>query len=162
MLEKTLGSPLNCKEIKPGNPKGNQPWIGRTDAEAETPILWPPVARNWLIGKELDAGKDWRQEEKGMTEDELVEWHHWLDGWVKQAPGVGDGQGNLVCFNPWGHKELDTTEWLNWTELNWIICWGNHCMPPCPLQAPLSDKTGMVVSFYRRGLHWILNVYLSR
>ena len=92
---------------------------------------------------------------------------NWLNGITdlmdefKQAPGVGDGQGNLVCCSPWGHKELDTTEWLNWTELNWIICWGNHCMPPCPLQAPLSDKTGMVVSFYRRGLHWILNMYLS-
>ena len=84
VLEKTLESPLDSKEIKPVNPKGNQPWIfiGRTDAEAKIPILWPPDAKNWLIGKELDTGKDWRQKEKGITEDEMVEWHHWLDGQV--------------------------------------------------------------------------------
>ena len=97
---------------------GNQSWIfiGRTHAKAETPILWPPDAKNWLIGKDLDAGKEWRQEEKGTTEDETVGWHHWLDGHeFEQGPGVGDGQGSLVCCSPWGRKELDTTEGLNWT-----------------------------------------------
>ena len=103
MLEKTLESPMDFKEIKPVNPKGNQPWIfiGRTDAEAEAPIHWPPDAKNWLIGKDSDAGKDLRQEEEGMTEDEMVGWHHRLDEHeFEQAPGVGDGQGSLVCFSP--------------------------------------------------------------
>ena len=103
LLEKTLESPLNCKEIQPVHPKGNQSWIfiERTDIEAETPILWPPDAKNWLIGKDLDAEKDWRQE-KGMTEDEMVVWHHWWDGHeLEQAPGVGDGQGGLACYSPW-------------------------------------------------------------
>ena len=120
VLEKTLESPLDCKEIKPVHPKGNQSWIfiGRTDAEAETPILWPPDAKNWLIGKDRDAEKDWRQEEKGTTEGEMVWWHHQLNGHKFEQPlGVGDGQGGLVCCSPWGHKELDTTERLNWTEL---------------------------------------------
>ena len=119
VLEKTLESPLNCKEIHPVHPKGNQSWIfiGRTDAEAKTPILWPPDVKNWLIGKDSDAGNDWRWEEKGMTEDEMVGWHHWLDGHeFKQALGVSDGQGSLACCSPWGHKESDTTERLNWTE----------------------------------------------
>ena len=90
---------------------------GRTGAEAETPVLWPPDANNWLVGKDPDAGKDWGQEEKGMTEDEMVGWHHWLNGHeFEQIPGVGDGQGSLVCCSPWGRKELDTTEWLNWSE----------------------------------------------
>jgi len=115
-LEKTLESPLDCKEIKPVNPKGNQPWIfiGRTDAEAETLILWLPDVKNWLIGKELDAGKDWRQEKKRMIEDEMVEWYHWLDEHeFEQVLGVGEGQGSLACCSPWGHEELDMTEWLN-------------------------------------------------
>ena len=122
ILEKTLESPLDCK-IKPVNPKGNQSWIfiGRIDAETETPILWPPDVKNRLIGKDLDARKDWRWEEKGTTEDEMAGWHHRLDGhefgWT---PGVGDGQGGLACYNSWGHKESDMTEWLNWTELNWM------------------------------------------
>ena len=106
MLEKTLESSLDCKKIKPVNPKGNQSWIfiGRTDAEAETRILWAPDV-NWLIGKDSDAGKDWRQEEKGTTEDEMVGWHHWLDGHeFEQDPGVGDGQGSLECCSPWGHR----------------------------------------------------------
>ena len=118
VLEKSLESPLDCKEIKPVNTKGNQSWIliGRTDAEAS--ILWPPDVKKWLLGKDPDAGKDWRQEEKGMTEDEMVGWHHWLDGHeFEQARGDGDGQGSLSCCSPWGHKESDTTEWLNWTEL---------------------------------------------
>ena len=113
VMEKTLESPLDCKEIKPVNPKGSQYWIfiGRTDAEAETPILWPPDEKNWLIGKDTEAGKDWRQEEKVMTEDEMVGWHHRLDGHLfEQGPGDGDGQGSLAFWNLWGHKELDTTE----------------------------------------------------
>ena len=114
MLEKTLESPLDCKEIKPVNPKGNQYWIffGRTAADAEATILWSPDPKNWLIGKDPDAGKDWRQEEKGTTEDEMAGWHHWLNGHeFEQALGVGGGQGSLVCCSSWDHKESDTTEW---------------------------------------------------
>ena len=120
VLEKTLESPLACKEIQPVHPKGDQSWvfIGKTGVEAEIPIFWPPDVRGWLIWKDPDAGKDWRQEEKGTTEDEMVGWHHWLNGhgfvWT---PGVGDGQGGLACCGSWGCKELNTTEWLNWTEL---------------------------------------------
>ena len=117
VLEKTLESPLDCKEIQPVNPKGYQSWIfiGRTDAIAEAPILWPPDAKNWLIRKDADAGKDWRQEEKGITEDEMVGWHHWLGGHeFEQAPGVGDGQGSLVCCSLWVSRESDTIELLNW------------------------------------------------
>ena len=117
-LEKTLESPLDCKEIKPVNPKGNQFWIiiGRTDAEAEALILWPCDVKNWLIRKDPDAGEDWRQEEKGTTEDEMVGWHHRLNGHeFEQALGVGEGQGSLTHCSPWGHKESDTLG--NWTEL---------------------------------------------
>ena len=120
VLEKTLESRLDCKEIQPVHLKGDQSWvfIGRTDVETETPILWPPHEKSWLTGKDPDAGRDWGQEEKGMTEDEMSGWHHWLDrhefGW---ALGVGDGEGGLACCYSWGRKELDTTEWLNWTEL---------------------------------------------
>ena len=120
VLEKTLESPLDCKEIKSVNPKGNQSWvfIERIDAEAETPILWPPDVKNWLTGKDPDAGKDWRREKKGMTEDEMVGWHHWLHGHeFEKTPGVGDGQGSLVSCNLWRCKELDTTEWLNWLTI---------------------------------------------
>ena len=109
------------KEIKPVNPKGNQSriFIGRTDAEAETPILWPPNVKNWLIGKYPDAGKDWKQEEKGVTEDEMVGWHHWLDGHeFEQALGNGEGEGSLMCCSPWGHKESVMTEQVNWTIWN--------------------------------------------
>ena len=96
--------------------------MGRTDAEAETPILWPADTKNWLIWKDPDAQKDWRQEEKGTTEDEMAGWHHWLNGHeFEYTPGVGDGQVGLVCCSPWGLKELDTTEWLNWTELNFAV-----------------------------------------
>ena len=118
--EDSWESPLDCKEIQPVHPKGDQSWvfIGRTDDEAETPILWPPDAKSWLIWKDPDAGKDWRREEKGTKEDEMVGWHHRLNGhgfgWTL---GVGDGQGGLVCCGSWGHKELDMTEWLNWTKL---------------------------------------------
>ena len=138
VLEKTIESLLQgygckesllqgsgCKEIQPVHPKGDQSgvFIGRTDAEAETPILWPPLAKSWLIGKDPDVGRDWGQEEKGMTEDEMAVWHHWLNGhkfgW---ALGFGVGQGGLVCCSPWGCKESDTTERLNWTELNNELC----------------------------------------
>ena len=119
VLEKTLESPLDYKKIQSVHPKGNQSlvFIGRTDVEAETPILWPPDVKNQLIGKDPDAGEDWRWKEKGMTEDEMVGWHNRLDGhgfgWTL---GVGDGQGGLACCSPWDQKESDTTEWLNWTE----------------------------------------------
>ena len=119
VLEKTLESPLDCKETQPVHSEGDQSWvfIRRTDAEAETPILWPPYAKSWLIGKDSDAGKDWGQEEKGTTEDEMAGWHHQLDGhgcgWT---PGFGDGQGGLACCSSWGCTESDTTEQLNWTE----------------------------------------------
>ena len=119
VLEKTLENPLDCKEIQPVHPKGNQSWIfiGRNDAEAETPILWPPDVKNWFIGKDPDARKDWRQEEKGTTEDEMVGWLHRLNGHeFEYVQGVGDGQGSLVCCNPWGCKESDMTERMNWTE----------------------------------------------
>ena len=125
VLEKTLESPLDCKEIQPVHPKGDLSWIfmGRTDAEAETLILWPPHAKSWLIGKDSDAGRDWGQEEKGTTEDKIAGWHRWLDGhefgWTL---GIGDGQGGLVCCNLWGHKELDMTEWLNWI-LHLLVLW---------------------------------------
>ena len=120
VLEKTLESPLDCKEIQPVHPKGDQSWvfIGGTDVEAETPILWTPDVKSWLIGKDTDAGKDWGQEEKGTTEDEMVGWHHQHNGhrfwWT---PEVGDGQRSLVYCDSWGHKELDMTErLLNWTD----------------------------------------------
>ena len=116
VVEMTLESPLDSKEIKPVNPKGSQSWIftGMTEAEAEAPILWLPDAKNWLIGRDLNARKDWRQWEKGMTEDEMVGWHHQLNGHeFEQAAGVGDGQGSLVCFSAWGHKESDMIERLN-------------------------------------------------
>ena len=121
VLEKTLESTLDCKESQPVHPKGNQSWmfIGMTDAEAEVPILWPPDAKRWLIWKDPDAGKDWRQEEKGTTEDEMVAWHHRSDGHeFEQASGIGDGQGSLACCSPWGHKESDMTERLNWPEFD--------------------------------------------
>ena len=116
-LEKTLESPLDCKEIQPVHPKGNQPWlfIGRTNVEAEVPLLWPSDEKNWLTGKDPDAGKDWRQEEKGMTEDEMVGWHHQLDGHeFEQASGVGDGQGSLVCCSHGVSKSR--TPLSVWTE----------------------------------------------
>ena len=120
VLEKTLESPLYFKEIQSLHPKGNESWIviGRTDAEAETPVLWPPDAKNWLIGKDPDSGQDRRQEEKGMTEDEMVGWHHWLDGHeFEKALGVGDRQESLVCCNPWGCKEPNVSATSDWTEL---------------------------------------------
>ena len=115
---------LGLKEILPVHSKGDQSWLffGRTDAKAETPILWPHDAKTWLIGKDSDAGRNWGQEEKGTTEDEMAGWHHWLDGHeFEWTLGVGDGQGGLACCNSWDHKESDTTERLNWTELN-VTC----------------------------------------
>ena len=139
MLEKTLERPLDYKELQPVNPTGNQSWIfiEKTDAEVEAPILWPPDAKNWLIGKGPDAGKDGRQK-KGMTEDEVVRWHHWLDGReFEQALGVGDGQGSLAYYSPRGLKESDMTERLNWTEPRakplCVLGVGEPFRPPCLL-----------------------------
>ena len=124
VLEKTLESPLDCKQIQPVHPKGDQSWvfIGRPDAEAESSILWPPDVKSWLIGKDPDAGRDWGQEEKGMTEDEMAGYHHGLHGCESEwTLGVGDGQGGLAFWDPWGHKESETTERLNWTELKMLL-----------------------------------------
>ena len=160
MLEKTLESPLDTRELKPVNPKGNQSWIfiWRTDAEAEAPILWPPDAKNWLIWKDPDAGKDWGQEEKGTKEDEMVGWHHRHKGHgFEQTLGDGEGKGSLACCSPWGRKELDMTEWLNNTislclsdkvikhlvelgsEAQHCYCWGlrPRCYNTEPLAPPL-------------------------
>ena len=120
MLEKTLESPLDCKEIQPVHSEGDQTWdfFGRNDAKAETPVLWPPHGKSWLIGKDSDAGRDWGQEEKGITEDEMAGWNHRLDGReFEWTLGVGDGQGGLACCDSWGRKESDTTS--DWAELNW-------------------------------------------
>ena len=138
VLEKTLESPLDCKEIQPVHSKGDQSWvlIGRTDAKAETPVLWPPHAKSWLIGKDSDAGRDWGHKETGTTEVEMAGWHHRLDGHeFEWTPGVGDGQGGLVCCDSRGHKESDTTEWLNW------ICTYVH-MCKC-MRAHTHTHTGM-------------------
>ena len=122
VLERTLESPLDCKEIQPVHSEGDQPWdfFGRNDAKAESPALWPPHVKSWLFGKDSDAGRDRGQEEKGTTEDEMAEWHHWLDGReFEWTPRVGDGQGGLACCDSWGCKELDMTEWLIWSDLIW-------------------------------------------
>ena len=142
VLEKTLESPLDCKEIKPVNPKGNQYWIfiGRTYSEAEAPILWPPDVKNWLIGKDPDAEKDWRQEKKATTEDETVGWYHQLNEFEK-APGVGDGQGSLARCSPWGCKELDMTERLNWTEEFRNQRHPNNLKPNCSVHSATAEWT---------------------
>ena len=132
VLEKTLESPLDCKEIQPVHPKGNQSWIftGKTDAEAETPILWPPDAKNWPIWKDPDAGKIWMQEEKGMSEDDMVGWHHQLNGHeFEYILGVGDVHRGLACCSPWGCKKLDRTEWLNWAD--WLYINNVSCSRTC-------------------------------
>ena len=128
-VEEDSWESLGLQDVQPVLPKGDQSWmfIGRTDAEAETPILWPPEAKNWLIGKDPDAGKDWKQEKKGMTEDEMGRWNHRLKRYeFEWTPGVGDGQGGLARSSSWGRKESDMTERLNWIELNWtephIVC----------------------------------------
>ena len=142
VLEKTLENPLGNKEFKPVNPKGNQSWIliGTTDAEAEAPILWPPDVKNWLSGKDPDAGKDWRQEKKWTTEDEMVGWHHWLNRHeFEQAPGVGDGQGSLACCNPWGCKEsVLHTRWPKFWSFSFSI-------------SPSNEYSGLI-SFR---MHWL-------
>ena len=146
VLEKTLESLLDCKETQPVHPNGDPSWlfIGRTDVEAETLILWPPDMKSWLIGKDAGAGKDWGQEEKGTTEDEMVGWHHRLDeqelGWT---PRVGDGEGGLVCCGSWGRRESDTTEWLNWTELSYFLSISPHAS-----QVPTLWREGRVISAY--------------
>ena len=119
VLEKTLESPLDCNEVQPVHSKGDQPWVffGRNDTKADTPVLWPPHGKSWLIGKDSDAGRDWGQEEKGMTEDEMAGWHHWLDGHeLWWAPEVGDGQGGLACCDSCGCKRVGH-DWA--TELKW-------------------------------------------
>ena len=136
VLEKTLESPLDCKEIPPVHSEGDQPWdfFGRNDAKAETPVLWPPHVKSWLIGKDSDAGREWGQEEKGTTEDEMAGWLHWLDGRESEwTPEVGDGQEGLACCDSWVRKELDTTEWLNWTE----------CYPQSNLSSKLSQNVSI-------------------
>ena len=133
VLEKSLESPLDCKEIQPVHCKGDRSWVffGRSDAKAETPILWPPPVKSWLIWKDPDVRRDWGQEEKGRTEDEMARWHHQLNGHeFEWTPGVGDGQRGLACCNSWGLKELDMTERLNWTELK---------TPPGPLIEQRTD-----------------------
>ena len=150
MLKKTLESSLDCKEIQPFHPKGDQSWmfIGRTDVEAETPVLWPPDAKSWLIGKDPDAGKDWGQEEKGMTEDKMVGWHHQLNGHGFGCTlKAGDGQEGLMCCSSWGRKESDMTEWLKWTELNWA---------PSQIHAPICSHLWFCSAFCGFPLTWSL------
>ena len=149
VLQKTLGSPLDSKEVKLSSLKGNQSWIfiGRTDAEAEAPVHRPPDVKSQLIGKDLDAGKDWGQEEKGVTEDEMVGWHHWLNGHeFEQILWDGEGQGSLACCSPWGHKELNTTEWLNWTELKFGHSLSNSecCVLSQLFHSPLSFSSSEI------------------
>ena len=123
MLEKTLESPLDCKEIQPVQAKGDESWVffGRIDVKAESPVLWPPHVKSWLIGKDSDARRDWGQEEKGTTEDEMAGWHHLPDGReFEWTLGDGDGQGGLACCDSWGQKEFDTTERLIWSNLIWV------------------------------------------
>ena len=157
MLE-TLESPLDCKEIQPVHPKGNQSWIftGRTDAEAETPILWLPDTNSQILRKGPDTGKDWSQEEK-MTENKMVWWHHWLNGCeFEQTPGDGEGQGSLVCCSPWGGKELDTTEQLNKKE-QCTLC---PCKAFFKSQARIPKDTYTAVLFFLNSdyLNFILNL----
>ena len=142
VLEKPLESPLDSKKIKPFNPKRNQSWClsERLMLKLQLSILWPPITKNWLIGKDPDADKDWRQEEKGSTEDEMVEWHHWPDGQeFEHVPGVGYGQGRPACCSPWGGRESDIAERLNWTEQNRL---GQPWEVPChsAFGVPIGEK----------------------
>ena len=162
-MEKTLESPLGCMEIQPVNPKGNQSWIfiGRTDAEAETPILWPPDVKSQLIGRDLDAGKDWRPEEKGVTEDEMVVWHQRLSDEFEQAPGDGEGQGSLACCSLWGCKESDMTEQLNNNSLeDSELLWHSPC--PIAYQEPVVYNTLVVyLKFKSREIFFFLFLSLA-
>ena len=162
-----LVSPLDCKEIQLVPSKGDQSWvfIGRTDAEVETPILCPPHAKSWLIGKDPDAGRDWGQEEKGTTEDEVAGWHQQLYayefGWT---PGVGGGQGGLVCCYSWGHKELDTTERLNWTELNWTMSYVCVYLYTLKLQITLhvsSSRSFLTMKTYMLTIYCVQGMFSS-
>ena len=155
VLEKTLESPLDCKEIKPVNPKGNQSWIfiGRTDPE--TPKFWPPDAKSWLFGKHRGAVKDWRQEEKGTAEDEMVRWHHWLDGHeFEQALGVGDGQGSLECCSPWSHRVRH--DWA--TEPSWVVILGSGTESACSFGFLPGENIRVHNQkvFYFQSSHWLL------
>ena len=143
VLGKTLENPLDCKEIQPVHSRGDQPWdfFGRNAAKAETPVLWPPHAKNWLIGKDPDAGRDWGQEEKGMTEDEIARWHHWLDGRKSEwTPGVGHGQGGLACCDSWRCKESDTTERLNWTDNTFSYKYDRSLLSLSPGKQPTYNR----------------------
>ena len=163
VLEKTLESPLDCKEIQPVHSEGDQPWdfFGGNDAKAETPVLWPSHVKSWLIGKDSDAGWDWGQEEKGTTEDEMAGWHHWLNGRESDwTLGVGAGQGGLTCCDSWGRKESDTTERLNWTELHYFtmvtltLPWCKTLFLLC-LRYPLPHWTSQeIINFLM--IFWIL------
>ena len=164
VLEKSLESPLDCKEIQPVHSEGDQPWdfFGGNDAKAETPVLWPPHVKIWLIGKDSDAGRAWGQEEKGTTEDEMAGWHHWLDGCESVwTPGVCDGHGVLVCCDSWGHKESDTTEWLNWSGLSRPVLpgqWINHLVvlkySPNFLNAPSFKRQSL--NFFHLKYDWLV------
>ena len=160
MLEKTLESLLDCKEIQPVHSEGDHPWdfFGRNDVKAETPVLWPPHVKSWVIGKDSDAGRDWGQVEQGTTEDEMAGWHHWLDGCgFEWTPGVGDGQGGLACHGSLGHNESDTTEQLNWTELMqstpWeILGWRNHKLESrLPGEISISSYKHMTPPLWQKG-----------
>ena len=156
VLEKTPESPLDCKEIQPVHSEGDQPWdfFAKIDTKAETPVLWPPHAKSWLIGKASDAGRDWGQEEKETTENEMAGWHHQLvGGEFEWTPGVGDGQGGLECCDSWGRKESDTTEWLNWiftvyphtSVFPFFLCLCN-----------------LFFSAFLSWLHWFFSLYVSQ
>ena len=151
VLQKTLESPLDCTEIQPVHSKGDQPWVffGRNDAEAETPVLRPPYVKSWLIGKDSDAGRDWGQEEKGMTEDERAGWHHRLDGHESEwTPGDGDGQGGLACCDSWVRKESDMTEQLNWLR----TCPLSITTGKCPIQAGIRVGAGTLKQVSSQGI----------
>ena len=156
-LPKTLESPLDCKEIQPVHSEGDQPWdfFGGNDAEAETPVLWPPHAKSWLIGKDSDAGRHCGQEEKGTTEDGMAGWHHRLDGHESEwTPGVGDGQGGLACCDSWGRKEPDTTERLTWWN-QWHHCLFLLLSHTCPL-SPDAPPTQAATQ------EWVQHCFLSK
>ena len=148
--------------VQPVHSEGDQPWdfFGRNDATAETPVLWLPHAKSWLIGKDSDAGRDWGQEEKGTTEDEMAGWHHWLDEHESEwTPGDGDEQGGLACCSPWGCKESDTTKRLNWTELNWIVSNVEHLfMCQSAITADFSFRSSLFTLRIMYVLHSATNI----